>query len=259
MRTRFLIWLICGLAPVLFAQEPPSASPGPTPPPEPLLGKAPDFAQWTITSSEAVDPREKPSPMEAAELSPASGRHHKKQSTDSTDQKAPVDHTDQTTTVTKTKSFRVERTESSGGMKIERWCLPDMQIIIPKSGEPIVAMPGSALDSNYIDYSKAEFIGFDWISQSNFEGIENVSGQECHVFRQKVKADGAGAAGPSGMVAWINTATQLPVKLQSGEESRTYHFEVAPTAMLALPPEVAAMAHKWEESVRQSSLMPAKP
>ena len=125
-------------------------------------------------------------------------------------------------------------------------------------------MPGgtsSGGDATFTDFGKADFEGFGWISKRNFDGIEKVMGQDCLVFRDKLKltGDNARSGPPPTGVACISADSRLPVALQLGEESRTYQFGAAPTDMLAIPPKVDALINQWRKTLRQASMPPGKP
>ena len=253
------LWLACGLVPmVLCAQQ---ATP-PELPPGPLLNKAPEFAQWTITTKPAATPADsEPAEAESTpDRSPSPTPRHRQKSADSTGKKTapPVERT---TVVTKTQSLRHEETSAGAEPKMQKWCVPDMQVTIDGSTAPVVSLPGNAADSDYVDYSKTDFPGFEWISNRNFTGARKVLGQDCLIFEDQpvAKKKGSGEPVPSTAVAAINSATRLPVSLQTGEETQTYEFGLAPTAMLALPPDVQAVVEQWRKTMSQSALMPAKP
>ena len=240
-------WLICGSAPLLRAQQPPptprpSPTPRPTLPPGPLLNRAPEFAQWSVISRTVPD---------LAAASPSATPAPKSS-------RPPVD---QTLTVTKTRTIRSEQTTGIGGAQIQKWCVPDMQVVVRGSGNPVVALPGASGDSAYTDYSRTDFGGFEWISKRNFEGIQKVMNQDCLVFRDKMKLEGENARSgpPPSAVAAINADSRLPVALQLGEETRTYQFGPAPTEMLTLPPKIDALINQWRKTLHQASLPPAKP
>ena len=249
MKTLALLCLSLGMVPILCAQQP-TAPPTTKPvlPPGPLLSKAPDFAQWTVTTKTEVTPTgARPS------ATPKTSRHHKA---------PPGPPTNQMASVIKTQSLRYEETVTGGGNKVQKWCVPDMQVTIEASGQPLVALKEGAKNSSaYTDYSKTDFMGFEWISPRNFTGVENVMGQECLVFKDKIKIEGGGdpSEPPPEVSAYINAATRLPVQLTLDDEVSTYQFGPAPQAMLTLPPEVESVVTQWRETMRQSDLMPAKP
>ena len=260
MKTLALICLSFGMAPILCAQQPaaqPSVQPTPRPvlPPGPLLNKAADFAQWTVTSKSSTAPaaaaQASASPATAAVAVPGA----------SPGQKQKPSPSDQTTSVTKTKTIRFEETITAGGIKIQKWCVPDMQVSIHGSGAPVVSLPSKSGDNYYTDYSKSDFGGFEWISSRNFTGIEKIMGQDCLVFRDKMKfaAGDAPAGPPPPVVACIDADSRLPVALQLGDEIRTFQFGPTPAAMLTLPPPVQTVVDGWRKTMRQAALPPGKP
>jgi hypothetical protein len=264
MKKLSLLCLAGGWASVLCAQSAAPAAPAaPTPrpvlPSGPLLERAPEFSQWTITSktsgaapvadgqTNAAATAATPAPAPAAGGSPG--------------QKAPPSPTDLTITVIKTKNIRFEQTEGTGAGKLQKWCFPDMQLTVRGRGAPIVSLNNTATHSaDYTDYSKSDFSGFGWIAAKNFTGIVKTMGQDCLVFKDKVKLDAEApgeAARPA--VACIAVESRLPVALQVGDEVRTYQFGAAPTDMLVPPPDIGKVLEKWRKSIRQAALPPTKP
>ena len=253
MKALSLFCMFCGLASALNAQEPSQPTPRPTPPPGPLLDKAPEMAQWTVTSKTSIarpiaDPEGKGQPTPSPSASASGG------------QKATASPTDQTTTVVKTKSLRFEQTMLSGGAKIQKWFVPDMQITLRGASAPVVTLSGVTRNNYYVDYSKSDFLGFEWISPQNFTGITKVSGQDCLVFKDKVKVDPESSTAPrAAAVACIALDSRLPVALQLDQEVRTYQFGAPPTDMLELPQDVALVVEKWRKTLRQAALPPGRP
>ena len=238
MKKLLLTTFIIGACMHLWAQE---ASPKGTPPvlpPGPLLNRAPEFAQWTVT-------------FKFSSEKPKAG------------EKAVVDQRDTQTVVTKTKTRYHLSTVNGAGARSEIWSLGDVQIaIVPNAQYPVLSTPGSGV--SYVNFSKQDFFGFGWNSAKNFVGIQTVLGNDCLVFKDKIKMPTGPEfpdlnGQPSEMVdavAVIIEKSRLPVALQLGETVTTYQYGSPPTAMLVPPADVQQLADKWQNRVRQAALMP---
>jgi hypothetical protein len=178
---------------------------------------------------------------------------------------------DTRTLVTKTGSTRYEITAKANGDKVQRWCVGSIQaLIIPGVKDPQLAVtlgPRLSALTNYVDYSKSDFPGFDWISRSNYVGVQMTEGVPCIVFQQATSdsasqsapaTTGTGAA-PAANVAFISQEGRLPVLLLLGGESTLYQFRPPPTGPLTPPPNIQALFDEWNERVKRASAPPAPP
>lgn len=173
MKWLAIAWL--GMSLALGAQEPPTPK---EIPPGPLLKRAPRFASWTITISRGK--KSEPSPK-GPDGSP--GGHGKE----------PVEL--RQIAVTKTDNIYRQEIQLSDGSKTESWRIGRMQIsFLPRSGEPSIFEPSQEamkdLDPDfYTDYSKADFSGLEWISRTNYLGMQKVKGVQCLAFGASAKEE----------------------------------------------------------------------
>jgi len=110
--------------------------------------------------------------------------------------------------------------------------------------EPAVNNPaqGQTYSAGMPDLNQTDFPDMGWISPQTYTGVETMVGHKCLVFKK------------NDMTAWIDLESRLPVQWQRGKETRTFQQLPPPTALLALPPKIAAFAaiiyrndHKWDK------------
>ena len=228
MKTLPLIVLLAamtGAASRLPAQTP--AAPRPTPPPGPLLNKAPDFAAWTIVSQRV------PADARTMEVKPPSG-------------KGP----EMVTTITKTDQtrhyvirHRVKKTRDGGEEEI--W----QQGPYVVTHESMWQAAQLGFENTREDTPAADFPEFGWISAANFVGVQSVEGAACLVFDATITVGGTPGAGRetskaaeqngSGAQvherAYIDQDTRLPRVLVNADVVSRYAFQNAPGDPLVLP------------------------
>jgi hypothetical protein len=232
------------------------------PPEGPLLKRVPLPSQWTVTIQLAPPPGAADSGGTAAAKKKINPR---------------------VTTVIRSNNIVFEKTVNENGALIEIWRSGGWLAMNANSHGWIVA-PNSQNTFNTTDYSTSDFSGFGWISLKNFSGRQNVNGQHCLVFKDKVitmdpqeleqmksslflqyqaaKQSQSNLPPPVfnadefkvDVEADIDEKTRLPVllsyKTYEGLMTRHYDFQSADSS-LSLPPEVKQLLQKYEENRRR--------
>lgn len=107
------------------------------------------------------------------------------------------------------KDLRRQLSVWSDGRRREDWLLKGV-LVTKQNGERYV------LDAHFQPFttplSANAFVGFDWLAEPLFTGIEKVQGRTCQVFREGDKT------------AYIDAETKLPVQLVIAGRVRTYTF-----------------------------------
>lgn len=198
--------------------------------------RAPDVAQWQVIYK--AQPLPKPA-ASGATAAPAPAKP------------TEPDGADFQKTITKNRTlFHVQWTTGSR-FAVEKWCLQDVQVTtLPNAQLPVISTP-SERDDYYMDFSKSDFHGFEWISGKNFIGVQSIGGVECLVFKDTLKS-------PEGetleALAVVDYKTRLPVSLQVGEGLTTYQFSAAPSSQLNPPAKIASLADQWRKRLKQARL-----
>lgn len=119
------------------------------------------------------------------------------------------------------------------GRKIEEWSPGNGRFVdLQGTVMPLPEMEGIAGGelTNEVNcvpsFSGFDFPGMDWISKENYKGIQKVGPRVFYVFQDE----------PKGLIAWVDAATQFPVRLIKGDEIRTLQLLPPPTQMLTIPP-----------------------
>ena len=252
MKTLILLVALLGIAGAACAQTPPASTPRPTPPPGPLLDKAPDLAAWSIASQRvptgppATD--NKPAPNKSAEM---------------------------VTTITKTNQtrhyvvrHRVKKVYD--GSQEEVW----QQGPYVVTHESMWKGAQLGFETTQEDTPFADFPEFGWISAANFVGVQSVEGAACLVFDATIivggRKSGAGrepggdkeARSDTGQVhehACIDLETRLPRLLQNADMVSRYTFQTAPPAMLTLPAADQEMINAYLKNNAQRLQAPQAP
>jgi hypothetical protein len=219
---------LCTFTSVLGQQPAATATPSPTLPPGPLLNRAPEMASWTITFRAVANPTGGGTKTEGRPI---------------------ADPTDFRALIAKTGSIYHIQITMGSGMKVEKWCLNNAQVTaMPNAAYPVLSTTGSK-DAYYMDFSKVDFPGFEWIGPQNFAGIKNVAGMDCLIFRDRLTE-------PAEMQAVIELKTRLPLYLQVGEALTAFQYSPPPAAILAPPANVLRLAEQWRQRMRQVTLVP---
>ena len=254
MNRRFLcIFAWMGLAAPLFAQD---AKTSPLPP-GPLLERAPDYSTWTITfQGNPVEEKE-------ALKTGATGESRPKD-------KEPVT---MVSTVIKTGSTILEQNVDAAGQSHQIWHVSGIRIIAGAGiSNPIVCPDYGGGDIFSIDFTSSDFAGLNWLSPSTYWGMVKYQGYDCIAFTGtvsplsvKAQQDEASviaqekemgqAAEPLKVpaIAYVELTTRFPLFVQFGQEKRFYHYSRAPTAPLALPPNIADSAKAYAQRIERLS------
>jgi hypothetical protein len=248
MKTILCLLIFSGILylPLAQAQQPKI----PPLPRGPLLNNAPSFSEWLVSvTSDPVDPDKGVVPKKF----------------------------DSRTLVRKTGDIRNEIKVTVDNPKAESWFKDGWQAKLVGNGKPpLVFLPGAnTLAGVYTDYGKGDFFGFGWISKRNYAGIQKISGADCIIFHAEPPPDptaaispapnsGSAASSPAtpaftGTTAYIALDSRLPVMLKEPDKTTLYEFKQPPTAMLTLPPDVAAAFAGVQSTISHLSAAPAAP
>jgi hypothetical protein len=198
--------------------------------------RAPDVAQWQV--SYKAQPLPKPAANGAA-AAPATA-------------KAPEpDGADYQKIIVKNRTLYHVQWTTGSRFAVDKWCLQDVQVTtLPNAQLPVISTPAER-DDYYMDFSKSDFHGFEWISGKNFTGVQSIGGVECMVFKDTLK----GQEGETHEAqAVVDYKTRLPVSLQVGEGLTTYQFSPAPSSQLNPPAKIASLADQWRKRLKQARL-----
>jgi hypothetical protein len=259
-----------------------AAAPPDVLPPGPLLNRAPDFAAWTLLARIAGG-----QPAATGSSAPETAKDGVKKGAGTRE-----------VLVIKTGKIVYERLVDRSGRRSEIWHDNGVQLLIPSSGAAPLIFPDYGGGDIYTpNYSVSDFAGLDWISPDTFTGIQKVMGRDCMVFRGQVNAlpgderremdlqasrerlrnefaarskgatqpspdtasSGPKASGMVAAVACIDLDARLPVAVTFGTETVLYQFGTPPTAMLSLPPALAAAASGFQAKIQRLSKLPAAP
>lgn len=226
------------------------------PPPGPLIeSRAPEYSRWTIygkTMSKGGESGDKTAGTTQKDASPNGSPKF---------------------TITKTgKIIRVIFFEDAK-LPWNIWCMDSTVIAVWPDGKNVglAARPNrpDAFNPLYMDFSKSDFQGFEWISEKNFAGVQDVLGRKCLVFRDNVKRvpegtrsddpEAASASFESAAVASVDLETRLPVSLVNENGAFVYQFHEAPSAMQTLPPNVQAVIDQQKEAAQAVARRPSRP
>ena len=240
-----LLCLISGTALSLQAgaQQPsPAMTPRPEPPPGPLIQKrAPDSAMWTVTTLTAG--------------SPAAKRGSVPEGTADRDARGSAQSPGVRATYYKSgKTMRVERINEQKQSWNVWWTQGTSEVLITPQGKVAVLAVSSNPDAPnpyHSDFSASDFQGFEWISASNYTGLEKLKGVDCLVFKEDsgAPANRANAGSHSfSQIAYVDLKSRLPIMLVQGDQASSYEWKAAPPESLAIPPEVRAALDQENES-----------
>jgi hypothetical protein len=207
-------------------------------PPGPVIKRAPDFAQWTISFVYAKQEKPASAGMPAPTLSPL-----------------------QSVTIVKTKNLYAETKVYSNGTKSETWHEGALQFnrAFSGSGQMVVTTPGDfgfgGIDPMlYTDFSQSDFPNLDWPSPSNYVGVKKTKDGQFLVFKGSTSVLFPGVQiSSSDAYALIDLPTGLPVKVQNDAVTLNYTYQQAPTDLLALPPEAQQILSIRRQSVQAAT------
>jgi len=258
MKIAAVMLLILGGTVLLQAQnQDQSEQPPPT---GPLLSRASSPAEWSVTIK-----------TDASTGAAGNGASTSVAPANATNQAKP-----QIMVVIKDLDLIFEKTALVNGDVMESWHEGNWAVSKTNGSNWIVA-PGAGNGNtfNTVDYAKADFAGFAWISLNNFSGRRMVMGKKCLIFKDKVitidpaelEIDRGGLEAKGNVLpnndrfkvdveADIDDATRLPVMLifqaPRGQATRTYSFRT-PEGSLSLPPEVKQLLDKYNLYIKRMS------
>jgi hypothetical protein len=208
---------------------PAAADPWPEWPEGPRIGRAPEFAAWTITISPVKPPKPGPSPspppLPAARLffSPPK-----------------LLRTTRTGNI-----LRQERVDATG-TTTEMWTRGAIQtVLLPEDPNPVACEQGSPFHALFSNLRESDFPELGWVQNAQFQGIHPFAGRDCLIFR----ATGPDAPGGKAL-ACIDKATRLPAATQWGNEQRIYRFLKPPKSTLKPPQAVQEYFERRENAWR---------
>lgn len=233
----------------LKAQAP--ASPLPL---DPLIQKrAPDLSQWTISLSV----------MTIDQVSAVQG-------TQADDAKSGPNKLIKKTTVTKTGNIIHTVIIDGQNQSWNLWSDGKVNIVVWPDGQNIgfAAPPPNKdmINPYYIDYSSADFFGFDWINKSNYVDIKSFQGRPCLVFQEQMTEPAepteSGEVPPPNtftIIAYIDLKTRLPAALQNEDGLQVYQFQNQSVAMQKVPDNVQAFIDNTEKHIQALANRPVTP
>jgi hypothetical protein len=191
----------------------------------PLLSPNPDFSAWKIDYSYGSDNDATHKPVPPPPLPPGNFSIR------------PI----RSLTITWTKPLWHSVAIDTAGVRTEQWCDGTIRLFTENGSSPAFStqtLGSSALAAKLFDFSSQKFPDMNWISPSTFAGTASVNGRSCIVFQQ------------SGMQAWVDLQTRVPVQWKRGDETRVFQQLSSPGAPLTLPPDFgkifAAIRHDYE-------------
>lgn len=283
MKPLLTLTLVAATAVTLFAQG--SATPAGTPtplPPGPLFKPFPSQIRWTITRKGAQAGPQTPAPAVSGPATPganpAAGQPLETQNANQIDLQIVGEKVGDVSHVI---------TIYPNGNKHEVWKKGSLQALLSSGGtEPIISRAAEEFTEE-----------MDWISASNFAGIQKVSGRDCMVFRDKILpqmyrnnpdllkpatpksaqalaeeariqkvlgGEETPTVNPESLrmtaVACIDLESRVPMGLQMGQVVTTYKYEALPSGYaLALPPEIASAMQANAQQMQATTLRPVRP
>ncbi len=232
------IALLLGFFTVAVAQQSssqPQASPRPELPPGPLLSRAPEMAEWTITFKAQAG---------AANTKTAQRGQTR---TYSEDYRAVV---------TKTRSIYHVTMVTGAGVRSDRWSVNNVQVMFLSNARLPVVATSSEMEEFYMDFGKSDFPDLGWISRKNFVDVKPLGGvAKGLVFEDQLKNPNPDGF-PLKVRAVIDLQTRLPLLFQIDNGIGTFQFGAPPQAMLVPPANVVSLADQLRKQVQQASLMP---
>ena len=210
-------------------ETPPNfAAPIPEWPGGPRIGRAQEFAAWTITISPLKTP--KPVPQSSSEPAPPRG----------------LMLPPKLLRTTRTGNIlRQERMDASGKTS-ELWTRGTIQTaLLPGHPQPFPCEPGTPIHALFDNLLEGDFPELAWIQKALFQGVHSFAGRECLIFRA------TGPDAPRGKaLACIDKETRLPAASQCGNEVRIYRFLKPPKSTLKPPQAVQEYLERRESAWR---------
>ena len=244
MKYWVFIMLVLGGCRTTFAQQPSDSPVKQSVPDGPLLRPAPSFAQWEITFQYSDDQRKK-------EQAGAPGA--KAAST--------FDPRPRKVVTTKTGAIIHEEVTCVDGKAKHVWFNAGTQYVkhggqsVWLEADPRKSTSGVSGDPDADPMPPSGFRKLEWVTSNNYAGTIPYAGGNCFVFvpggESKVdlhdSAKQAQLLSSQGTVAYIDAESRMPVAVRSEGETRSFHFNPTPSAMQALPADLANQIKKGEE------------
>ncbi len=233
---------VCGFR--AGAQAPAEPTPRPTPPSEPLLKQAPEYAAWTIVRQSIPDLGSQPPDAVIKAV-------------------ATANKPDSLTTVTKTGSVRHQATTTKERAQEDIWYEHGNRIIMESVWkipmfERAISSPNQPIGPDFPEFA--------WISPKNFIGTQTVGEATYFVFEAETTGGDAAAAKAFGYKlkttrnrAFVDADMRLPWLLQTDNVLQRYVFQTPPSARLDVPAEYQAMFDTYEKKKTESSRKPLSP
>ena len=226
------------------AQTAASPTPRPTPPSEPLLNPAPEYAAWTVVNQSIPNLGKQP-PDEVIKAV------------------ATANKPDSLTTVTKAGQVRHQATTTKARAQEDVWYEHGNRVVM----ESMWKMPMFERAVNSPNQPAGpDFPEFAWITPRNFVGTQTVGQDTFFVFEGETTHGDAAAAKTFGYKlitthnrAFVNADTRLPWLLQNDDVLQRYVFQNAPTAALDVPAEYQAMFDAFEKKKAEAARKPVAP
>jgi hypothetical protein len=209
-RLTFLLGLAAS-ATSLWAQTPSA-----TPPAPPFLNRAPDSCQWTVSVKTA-------SGGSGATGEAAKGEGGSRP---------------RSTTVVKNKGVVYERQTGEDGRNTESWRIGPYLVSQFAGAWQVGPLLPSSFDSP--DYVSTDFTGFDWLSEKNFVGEQNVMGKRCWVFRGRTNT----SPGAAAVARALHDQQALAAKLAREEAAR-----FGGKAPVDIPEETSFNSEDYEKEI----------
>lgn len=244
------------------------------PPSAPILRRAPDASEWTVTfhkdRAKAMEDLAKSKEEEEARAKdPESDRVSA-----SPGQLDPVE-----VTVTKQGGMYREITAWPGGKKTEKWITGKLQVIESEINGSVsrVMIPRIFFSPDYSDYSRSDFEKCEWVAMDNYVGVRKMNGLPVYAFelpvekkpltpREKAEArqladngETFGGRLPATLRVYLDIKTQLPLLCDDGSILQIYRYNSQRPGPLTLPPKFAAVLADWQEEIARKTRVPTPP
>lgn len=261
MKTSLLAAIFIGVHACTWAQAPQGTPPTkeelskPELPSGPLLGKPPDFSDWTVSFIYPAEASNKPAPGISGQA-----------------RQAYLDSRPSKVMTTKTRRITHEITKNFGGAQTDFWYEGNTQYYQAPGQtqwlESSDAVSGSgAVDANYRPLPPSGFRDLDWINAENYAGSVPYEKGTYLVFvpggykkldlRDVSKQKKLLESQPT--VAYIDSDTRMPVAVRQGNVTRVFQFNSPPTATQTLPPDLSKAINDGKEARRRLELPAARP
>jgi len=111
------------------------------------------------------------------------------------------------------------------GEQFDQWSDGDLTFFRTPDSSAITIFSDPRNALKFPDVKDTDFPDMEWVSPSNYMGVQTIRSRPCFVFTQK------------GETAWIDTQTLFAVQWQKGDETRVFK-QLPNLTSFSLPPEV---------------------